>query len=250
MLGRILSSEFIQLPRRLDFMAGMATKVSVCSQCQLHVYTIFLVSLVVNSPPANASVREAGSIPGSGRSPGGGHDNPLQYPCLENPVDRGVWWATFHSVTKSQTQLEYLSMHAPYFYFSDILERTEQKEMDFVRSSLDIWDNICFSQLGLCSLLFVSHTLTQIILLAGRTSPDFKSHLPVGQNPIQVFVCESNYSGILSDLSFSYSIKSSNTRSNQELERCCVYIEKCDTTHTYQGASSLVKEFRCINSLL
>ena len=82
-LRRILSSEFIQLLRRLDFMARMATKVSVCSQFQLHIYTIFLVALVVNNPPANAGVRDAGSIPGSGRFPGGGHNNPLQYPCLE-----------------------------------------------------------------------------------------------------------------------------------------------------------------------
>ena len=44
-----------------------------------------------------------GSIPGSGRSPGGGHDNPLQYSCLENPMDRGAWWATVHGVAKNQT---------------------------------------------------------------------------------------------------------------------------------------------------
>jgi len=43
---------------------------------------------------------DLGSIPGWGRSPGGGYGNPLQYPCLENPMDRGDWWATFHGVTK------------------------------------------------------------------------------------------------------------------------------------------------------
>ena len=47
--------------------------------------------------------RDAGSIPGSGRSPGGGHGNPPQYSCLENPLDRGAWWAAVHGVTKSQT---------------------------------------------------------------------------------------------------------------------------------------------------
>ena len=52
------------------------------------------------------------SIPGSGRSPGGGHGNPLQYPCLENPMDRGVWQAAVHGVTKSQTWLKWLSPHA------------------------------------------------------------------------------------------------------------------------------------------
>ena len=48
-------------------------------------------------------VRDAGSIPGSGRSPGEGHGNPLQYSCLENPMDRGACWATAHGVTKSET---------------------------------------------------------------------------------------------------------------------------------------------------
>ena len=50
-----------------------------------------------------ASARDVGSIPGSGRSPAGGHSNPLQYSCLENPMDRGVWQATVYKVTKSQT---------------------------------------------------------------------------------------------------------------------------------------------------
>ena len=55
-------------------------------------------------PPANAGdVREAGSIPGLGRFPGGGHGNPLQYSCLENPMARGAWRATVHRVTKSRT---------------------------------------------------------------------------------------------------------------------------------------------------
>ena len=48
---------------------------------------------------------DLGSIPGSGRSPGGGHDNPLQYSCLENPMDRGAWRAAVHRVTKCQTRL-------------------------------------------------------------------------------------------------------------------------------------------------
>ena len=60
--------------------------------------------LAVKDPPANAGdVRDAGSIPGSGRSPGGGHGNPFQDSCLENPMDRGAWWATVHGVAKNQT---------------------------------------------------------------------------------------------------------------------------------------------------
>ena len=48
---------------------------------------------------------DPGLIPGSGRSPGEGNGNPLQYSCLENPMDRGAWWATVHRVAKSQTGL-------------------------------------------------------------------------------------------------------------------------------------------------
>ena len=67
---------------------------------------------MVQNPPADAGdIRDGGSNPGLGRSPGGGHDNPLQYSCLENPMDRGDWWATVHRVTKSQTQLKWLSTH-------------------------------------------------------------------------------------------------------------------------------------------
>ena len=53
--------------------------------------------------------RDAGSIPGLGRSPGEGNGNPLQYSCLENPMDGGAWWATVHGVAKSQIQLKWLS---------------------------------------------------------------------------------------------------------------------------------------------
>ena len=59
---------------------------------------------MVKNPPAKAGDSgDMGSIPGSGRSSGGGHGNPLQCSCLENPVDRGVWWATIHRVAKSWT---------------------------------------------------------------------------------------------------------------------------------------------------
>ena len=58
---------------------------------------------MVKNLPANAE--DMGSIPGSGRSHGGGNGNPLQYSCLENPMDRGAWQATVHGVAKSQTQL-------------------------------------------------------------------------------------------------------------------------------------------------
>ena len=62
---------------------------------------------MVKNPSANAGgLKDAVLIPGSGRSPGGRHGNPLQYSCLENPVGRGAWWTTIHEVAKSQTQLK------------------------------------------------------------------------------------------------------------------------------------------------
>ena len=64
------------------------------------------VALVVKNPPANAGdIKDVGSIPGLGRSPGEGHGNPLQYSFLENSKDRGAWQTTVHGVAKSQTQL-------------------------------------------------------------------------------------------------------------------------------------------------
>ena len=70
------------------------------------------MALVVKNSPANAGdIGNTDSIHGSGRSPGEGHGNPLQYSCLENPMDRGAWWATVHGVAKSQTQLKQLSTH-------------------------------------------------------------------------------------------------------------------------------------------
>ena len=58
---------------------------------------------VVKNLPANAE--EVGLSPGSGRSPGGGNGNPLQYSCLDNPMDRGAWWATVHGAPESQIRL-------------------------------------------------------------------------------------------------------------------------------------------------
>ena len=60
---------------------------------------------MVKNPPTNVGdIRDTGSIPGSGRSTGGGHGNPFQYSYLENPMDRGAWQATVYRVAKSQTR--------------------------------------------------------------------------------------------------------------------------------------------------
>ena len=60
---------------------------------------------MVKNPPTSADVGDIDSVPGLGRSPGGGNGNPHQYCCLGNPMDRGAWLATVHGVTKSQTWL-------------------------------------------------------------------------------------------------------------------------------------------------
>ena len=76
------------------------------------------VVLVIKNPPANAGhVRDTGSIPGLGRSPGGGHGNRLQYSCLENAKDRETCRATVHSFAQSWTQLKQLSTHAHVYLY-------------------------------------------------------------------------------------------------------------------------------------
>ena len=73
---------------------------------------VFPGGAVVKNLPANSGdAGDMGLISRLGRSPGGGHGNPLQYSCLENPMDRGVWQATIYRVAKSWTQLKPLSTH-------------------------------------------------------------------------------------------------------------------------------------------
>ena len=79
---------------------------------------------MVKNPPADAGdARDAGSIPGSGRSPGVESDSPLQYSCLENPRDRGAWWADVRGVAQSRTRLKRLSSSS-----RQIRERKERRE--------------------------------------------------------------------------------------------------------------------------
>ena len=67
---------------------------------------------MVQNPPANArDIGDIGSIPGSGRSPGGGHGNPLLYSCLENPMEREAWRARVHEVTKESDTIWWLNDH-------------------------------------------------------------------------------------------------------------------------------------------
>ena len=83
--------------------------------------------------PANArEARDASSIPGSGRSPGGGHGNSLQHCCLENPKDTGAWWATVHRVAMSWTQLKECSTHTHTYVFSHCKKITLQMLLNFI----------------------------------------------------------------------------------------------------------------------
>ena len=68
--------------------------------------------MVKNLSVSAGDIRDAGSIPGLGRSPGGRHGNLLQYSCLDNLMDGGAWQATVHRVTKNQTRLKQLSTHS------------------------------------------------------------------------------------------------------------------------------------------
>ena len=85
------------------------------------------MALVVKNPPANAGdIRAAGSIPGLGRSPGGGNGNPLPYSCLGNPMDRGAWQAAAHRVTKNWTQLSNIALMGD----SDALSNAKTSNID------------------------------------------------------------------------------------------------------------------------
>ena len=88
----------------IDTLVNISLFLSFC-------YMSVRVVPVIKKLPANAGdVKDMGWLPGSGRSPGGGHGNPLQCSCLETPVDRGAWWAAVHQVAQSRTRLKRLSM--------------------------------------------------------------------------------------------------------------------------------------------
>ena len=74
----------------------------MCPCVQPEINKITVLALVGRSAPVSAGdLRDMGSGPGLGRSPGGGHDNQLKYSCLENPMDSGAWWAIVHGVANS-----------------------------------------------------------------------------------------------------------------------------------------------------
>ena len=94
----------------ISFVPNNSLSISVHTYQELPACTVFYWRWLSGKEFAcNAGdAGDAGSIPGSGRSPGGGHGNPPQYSCLENPMDRGAWRATVHGMAKSQTRLKWL----------------------------------------------------------------------------------------------------------------------------------------------
>ena len=111
----------------------------------------------------NAGV--VGLIPGSGRSPGGrGHGNPLQYSCLENPMDRGVWWAIVHGVTKSWTQLKLRSRHTHHFSLSSL---------DPTASFLDTFHSTQFQSMKSCALITLMIRKTTILFPPNPSKFDY-----------------------------------------------------------------------------
>ena len=98
------------------------------------------VALVVKNPPANAGDAGGTSLtPGSGRVPRGGHGNPLQYSCLENPRDREVWWATVPGVEKNQARLKWLRMHACIILWDLLVSLHDQGQGDKVLTTIWYW---------------------------------------------------------------------------------------------------------------
>ena len=96
-----------------------------------------------DSKESACNAGDPGSVPESGRAPGRGLGNPLQYSCLENPMGRGAWWATVHRVSKIQTRLKGLSVHACTKVKN--LSNKENLAPEFCIRTLLILDATCFS---------------------------------------------------------------------------------------------------------
>ena len=132
---------------------------------------------MVKNPLANAGdAGDAGSILGSGRSPGGGHGNPPQYSCLKNPMDRGAWRATIHWVAKNWTRLKLLSMNAKNFQHTLRPSNIKMKKSRFLPSrNLDssqiLRDYNGNDHLGTSDfLLFVNNASSTLICVENNTS--------------------------------------------------------------------------------
>ena len=119
---------------------------------EVTLFWVSCVALVVKTPPATVGdIRDVGSVPGSGRSPGGGHGNPFQYSCLGNSMDRGAWWATVYKVTKSWIWLKWLSTHACNFI---LIQFQTQKSSRIVQRMFSYWLPRCSNYLHFVLFVF------------------------------------------------------------------------------------------------
>ena len=124
-----------------------------------------MVLVVKNLHVSAGGIRDTGLIPGSGRSPGEEHDNPLQYSCLENPMNRAAWCVTVHRVTESWTQLKQFSTHAR-IYFSQhcFLKRHLSPQYVFLAPLSKInWPYTYRHTSGLYSVLLVYMTVIRLV---------------------------------------------------------------------------------------
>ena len=114
----------------------------------LHSHGASQMALVVKNLPANAGdIRDLGSIPGSGRSPGGGHGNPLQHSSPENPMDRGAWWSVVHGVEQDWSDLAHMQpLH------SHIVTALHNKEVRFREGKWQNWNQEEIFSLWTCLL--------------------------------------------------------------------------------------------------
>ena len=146
------------------------------------------MALVVKNLPASAGdIRDVASIPGLGRSPGGGHVNPLQYSCLENPMDRGAWQATVPRVTKSRRWLKQLAractvdLQCCAYFCSQQSDSVIHMYRHFFSYSFPLWFItaywILFLVLYRRTLLFIHPTYNSLHLLIPG-SQSFPPHLP------------------------------------------------------------------------
>ena len=144
-----------------------------------------MTTLVENLPDNAGDIIDVGWIPGLGRSPGGRHGNPLQYSCLENPMDREAWWATVHGVAKSWTWLKQLSMHVctqqVHHFFAPGMGISDYNDSEFTQS----WWRLFFGTIVQTfipdsfpsEMHFLPSCLMQLLLTWGVTShPNWKWH--------------------------------------------------------------------------
>ena len=103
--------------------------------CYMYMFKHSQVALIVKNPPANpGDISDSASIPGSGRSPGEGNSNPLQYACLGNPTDRGAWWVTVHGVTESDTTEHSTTIHLHHLFQYSLQPRSLPSCCSFFRN--------------------------------------------------------------------------------------------------------------------